>query len=140
MRSSIRCVGAACRVRFLTIALGLVPAAAAEASEIGMEGAEVVVRFDPGEQIQIYHPLRGPSPPFRVAAEAAAGALTATSEVEQPFGIVTPTPAGENPWGLTFRGSGPAARRGRGGPSSVPSPACRASGSSSAPPPGRAVA
>src|SRR3954451_25285858 len=101
MRSSKRCVGAARTAGFtvlLAVALATVNAAAAGASQFGMEGTDAVVRFDPGEQIQLYNSLNGPSPPFRIETNAATGAVTATTDVEPFFGGAVPPST--NPWGL----------------------------------------
>jgi hypothetical protein len=87
------------RILLLAVALAAVHVSTAAASQFGMEGGEAVVRFDPGERIQLYHSLSGPSRTFRVEANAATGVVTATNDIEQPLGIVSPG-ADPNRWGL----------------------------------------
>src|SRR3954463_1410052 len=136
MRSSKRCVGAA-RTVLLAVALATVDAAAAGASQFGMEGTDAVVRFDPGEQIQLYNSLNGPSPPFRIETNAATGTVTATNDVEPFFGGAVPTST--NPWGLAAPRAGAGCAPGTGRTVVCPLAGVQRIASSSAPPPASEV-
>jgi hypothetical protein len=89
----MRCVAAT-----FAVALAGADATVATASQVGMEGTDVVVRFDPDEQIQVYDSLYGPSPAFVVRTDTATGTVTATTDAELPPGtIVTPNSQIGNP-------------------------------------------